>query len=62
MVNEFGVKYTNKEDAQHLIDTLTQEYALHIDWEAGDYIGLTMDWDCDKNTVGCKECDRTIRG
>ena len=51
VVDDFGVKYTNKEDAQHLIDTLMQEYALHIDWEAADYIGLTMEWDYDKNTV-----------
>ena len=35
----------------HLIDTLIQEYALHIDWEAADYIVLTMEWDYDKNTV-----------
>ena len=51
VVDDFGVKYTDKEDAQHLINTLTKEYALHIDWEAADYIGLTLEWDYDKRTV-----------
>ncbi len=33
------------EDAQHLIETLKQDYTITISWGATKYIGLTFDWD-----------------
>ena len=31
-VDDFGVKYFNKEDAKHLLDTLGQHYKYTVDW------------------------------
>jgi hypothetical protein len=43
-VDDFGVKYFSKADAQHLIDALQADYELTIDWEGTLYCGLTIDW------------------
>jgi hypothetical protein len=31
-VDDFGVKYTNKADAQHLVDSLAALYEISTDW------------------------------
>ena len=36
----FGVKCVNKEDAQHLMSVLKQNYEVTEDWEGGRYIGM----------------------
>ena len=51
VVDDFGIKYSNKEDVDHLISALEEKYKLHIDWEGNDYIGLDLDWDYDKREV-----------
>ncbi len=45
VVDDFGVKYVGKENADHLISVLQEEYKIDIDWEGTRYIGLTLDWD-----------------
>jgi hypothetical protein len=45
VVNDFTIKYTSMEDAQHLIDALKQDYTITIDWDTTKYIGLTLEWD-----------------
>ena len=45
VVDDFAVKYTKKEDAQHLINAIQKFYTTTIDWDATKYIGLTVDWD-----------------
>ncbi len=45
VVDDFGVKYINKEDVVHLASVLKQEYEINIDWEGTGYLGLTLDWD-----------------
>jgi hypothetical protein len=47
----FAIKYTKKEDAQHLIDALEKDYTISTDWDATKYIGLTIDWDYAKRKV-----------
>jgi hypothetical protein len=51
VVDDFGVKYVDEADAKHLIATLEEFYKLHIDWEGGDYVGLTLEWDYEQRTV-----------
>ena len=41
-VDDFGVKYTNKEDINFLIATLQHDYKLTIDWTGSNYLGLTL--------------------
>ena len=45
VVDDFGVKYINKADAEHLIAVLKQDYECDTDWEGTRYLGLTLDWD-----------------
>jgi hypothetical protein len=45
VVDNFAVKYINREDANHLINTIRKYYPMTVDEEAMKYIGLTIQWD-----------------
>ena len=45
VVDDFGVKYTKREDAEYLIRVLEQEYECSVDWEGKLYLGMTIDID-----------------
>jgi hypothetical protein len=45
VVDDFAIKYTKQEDAEHLINAIKQDYNITIDWDATKYIGLTIEWD-----------------
>ena len=51
VVDDFGIKYTDKADADHLMSVLSKEYVLKTDWTGSKYCGLTLTWDYDKHTV-----------
>jgi hypothetical protein len=34
VIDDFAIKFTSMEDAQHLIDALKQDYTITIDWDA----------------------------
>ncbi len=51
VVDDFAIKYTTKEDAQHLVNALEKDYTISIDWDTTKYIGLTIDWDYMKRKV-----------
>jgi hypothetical protein len=58
VVNDFGVKYTKRADAeQHLMQTLNKLYKVSEDWKGTGYCGLTLAWDYDKWT-----CDISMPG
>ena len=42
VVDDFGVKYVNKEDAEHLMSVLKQEYEVTEDWKGERYIGMHL--------------------
>ena len=44
-VDDFGIKYFAKTDAEHLLKTLQQYYKTTVDWEGNNYLGLRLDWD-----------------
>ena len=50
-VDDFGIRYTNKADAQHLIEFLQQWYEIKSDHTGGNYLGLTLQWDYKNRTV-----------
>jgi hypothetical protein len=50
-VDDFGVKYANKDDVGHLISSLSQNYTINTDWEGTRYLGLTLDWDYSQRKV-----------
>ncbi len=50
-MDDFGVKYVGKEHAQHLKNTFEEHYKLTCDWTGTQYIGITLDWDYNKQQV-----------
>jgi hypothetical protein len=44
-VDDFGVQYFSKADAQHLISAIESTYECSIDWAGTQYCGLTLEWD-----------------
>ena len=52
VVDDFGVKYRHRKDAEHLRDTLRKDYPITEDWEGTTFCGLTLEWDYAKRHVG----------
>ena len=50
-VDDFGIKYFSKDDAQHLMDCLGQNYKYTTDWKGKNYCGLTMEWNYEDGYV-----------
>ncbi len=44
-MDNFAVKYVNKEDTEHLINVIKKYYPMTVDRDATKYIGLTIEWD-----------------
>ena len=51
VVDDFGVRYTNRSDVECLLTTLCTKYRLTTDWTGSRYIGLALVWDYDNHTV-----------
>jgi hypothetical protein len=49
--NDFGVEYFNKEDADHLINSIEANYPVKTDWTGSKYIGIDLDRDYTKREV-----------
>jgi hypothetical protein len=49
IVDDFGVKYVGKDNADHLISALTKEYdAISTDWTGKLFCGMNLKWNYDK--------------
>ena len=51
VVDDFGIKYTTKADADHLITTLRAMYDLKVDWDGNEYLGMHIRFDTSKRTA-----------
>ena len=51
VIDDFGVKYDNPEDAYHLINVLQQKYQISEDWAGTSFFGVTLEWDYVLQTV-----------
>ena len=51
VVDNFGVKYTQQEDVDHLKTVLECDYTVTADWTGKRYIGITLDWDYEQQRV-----------
>jgi hypothetical protein len=49
VVDNFGVKFVNKEDVDHLISSIKTTYSLTKDWTGNLYCGISLKWDY----IGC---------
>jgi hypothetical protein len=45
VVDDFGVKYTTKSDANDLIQCLKTDHKLTKDWDGDFYCGIKLKWD-----------------
>ena len=45
IVDDFGAKYRNQSDAEHLLNALQKKYENNTDWTGLRYAGVTLDWD-----------------
>ena len=45
VVNNFGVKYICREDAEELVSILEETYPCKCDWSGKQYIGVHLKWD-----------------
>jgi len=53
VVDDFGIKYTNKTDVEHLIKCLEDKYTMKVDYDAKQYVGITLKWDYIKRELVC---------
>ena len=51
IVDDFGVHFVDKANADFLISTLSQHYTLTIDWTGAEFCGLHLDWDYTARSV-----------
>ena len=50
-VDDFGVKFFNKDDVQHLINTLSSKYTVTCDWTGNNFLGYNIEWDYNNGIV-----------
>jgi hypothetical protein len=50
-VDDFGVKYFSKDDANHFLESLRAHYKISVDWEGKNYCGLSIKWNYPKKYV-----------
>ena len=50
-MDDFEIKYTNKDDIDHLFKAIKEKYPLKIDWIGAKYVIIDLDWDYDKKEV-----------
>ena len=50
-VDDFGVKYFSKDDADHLLTALHSHYKISVDYEGVHYCGITIEWNYEKGYV-----------
>ena len=48
VVNDFGAKYTSKDDINHLFKAVESKYPLKIDWTRSKYLGIDIEWHYDE--------------
>jgi hypothetical protein len=51
VVDNFGIRYTNKQDVKDLIAIINMEYKCSTDWSGNRYIGLTLKWNYERHYV-----------
>ena len=50
-MDDFGVKYTGREHAEHLMTVLKEYYKMEEDWKGELYCGITLKWNYAKGFV-----------
>jgi len=51
VVDNFGIKYTQKDDVDHLITAVRAKYPFKVDWDAKQYVDIHLKWDYEKREL-----------
>ena len=51
VVDDFGVKYINKKNDDHLVAALKVKYKISKDWTGSLYCGIDLIWDYTNRTL-----------
>ena len=51
VVDDFGIKFTNRQDSEHLASALEDLYVIIKDWEGTYFLSLTLHWYYTNRTV-----------
>jgi hypothetical protein len=57
VVDDFGIKWRNKDDLDHLITSLEKKYNMKTDMDAKQYVGINLKWDYQQHTLTCSMDD-----
>src|SRR5688572_8702580 len=50
-VDDFGIKFFKKSDADHLLNALRNKYSITVDWTGTSYLGLTIVWNYERGHI-----------
>ena len=50
-VDDFGIKFFDRQDVEHLQQTLQQVYTAKIDWSGQNFLGYTLAWNYSQGYV-----------
>ena len=59
-IDDFGVKYFNQADDEHLITSLRENYEITTDWTGSHFCGLNIDWTYKQGWVNISMIDYVI--
>ena len=48
-MDDFGIKYNSKKDAQHLLNAIGSKYKWIYDWTDSNYCGATLELNNEKD-------------
>jgi hypothetical protein len=51
VVDDFGIKYVHRADADHLLACLEKNYKITTNWNGNKYLGMDIDWAADMQSV-----------
>jgi len=51
VVDDFGIKYINKDDLDHLVRTLEKYYEVAVDLDGKEFVKIELDWDYENKRV-----------
>ena len=61
VVDDFGVKYIGRENAEHLMAALRKNYEVEEDWTGGLYCGIGLSWNYDQGYVDTNMIKYTLK-
>ena len=57
VVDDFGIKWTNKDDLDHLIQSLEKKYKMKVDMDSKQYVGIDLQFNYQNRTLICSMDD-----